>query len=189
MINSEKGYCYNSLNQHLVYAKFIDADKGESAIYYDDKMLGKLPKDFVCDLKLYKSDLYVVYQRTILKVTDIEHNEIPDEEFTISMQDYYSYEIPQLFDFKQDKLYVSIGGRFFVLDEKLSKWIELAQFYIGDHKPKILDDGTFVFSVNLQKDNDLEGFKLYNSNTNELKFVALSGHGKSPDPQLYDSFV
>lgn len=189
MVNSTKGYCYTSNNQHFAYAELIDSDKGETLIYYDDKPLDKLPKDYVCDLKLFKSDLYVVYQRAILKVPNIEKNDIPTEEFTISMQDYYSYENPQLFDFKQQTLYVSIGGRFFVWDERQGRWIEKAQFFIGDGKPLVLEDGTFVFSTNLQKDNDLEGVKLYNSHTGKIKFFAIPGAGKSPEPQIFENYI
>ena len=97
-------YCFDSFNGHTAYAVFFEENK--TAVFYDDNRLEKVPEDFVCSLKLYKSDLYIVYQRAVLKVKDIENgNFIPDDDFTVSMLDYYSYEYPQLFDFKGERLF------------------------------------------------------------------------------------
>ncbi|MBQ3689817.1 MAG: hypothetical protein II937_08175 [Bacteroidales bacterium] len=172
MENSLKGYCYQSVNQNVAYADFSDKEKGESVIFFNGKPLDKVPKDFVCGLKFYKSDLYVIYQRAVLRIKDIATSPEVEDDYTISMQDYYSYEYPQLIDFRGEKLYVSIGGRFFVLDEKSDKWIELAQFFIGDSPAKVTEDGEIIFSVNLQKDNDLCGVKVFDTKTMMLKFFS-----------------
>ena len=153
-------YCFDTFNGHTVCAGFFEENK--TAVFYDGKPLEKVPEDFVYSLKLYKSDLYIVYQRAVLKVKDIENgNFVPEDGFTVSMLDYYSYEYPQLFDFKGEKLFAHIGGRLFELDEKNDKWIEKARFFIGEEKVRILDDGVFEFSANLQQDEDWNAKKVY----------------------------
>jgi hypothetical protein len=47
------------------------------------------------------------------------------------------------------------------LDEKNDKWIEKARFFIGEDKVRILDDGVFEFSANLQQDEDWNAKKVY----------------------------
>ena len=162
-------YCFESLNGHTAYAAFEENDGNKTAVFYDDNRLEKVPQDFVCSLKLYKSDLYIVYQRAVLKVCGVNNkNAAPEDDYTLSMLDYYSYEYPQLFDFKQEKLYAHIGGRLFSLDEETDKWTELARFFIGEKKVEVTEDGIFIFESNLQQDNQQNTLKKYDSKTGQL---------------------
>ena len=180
-------YLEENCNGHLLEAGFETKNDRNSVVCIDSKPLKGLPKDYVCGLKLYKSDLYIVYQRAVLRVSNVvSGNDLPDDGYALSMLDYYSYEKPQLCDYKGEKLYASIGGRFFVLDENSLKWKELQSFFIGDSFEKTPDDKIFVFSTNLLFDNNLFGVKLFYPESGELKFFPLDQkYGKSPNALVY----
>jgi hypothetical protein len=155
-------YLSHSLNGHTVSAEFLSEDKSKTAVFYDKRRLDKVPEDYVCGLKLYKSDLFIIYQRAVLRVRGItEGCFVPEDDYTVSMQDYYSYEYPQLFDFKGERLFAHIGGRLFELDEKTDKWQEKARFFIGEDKVEVCADGICVFGANLQQDEDWNIKKTY----------------------------
>ena len=162
-----KTYCQDTLESHTVCA--VLSEDRTTEIFYDGLRLEKLPEDFVCALKLYKSDLYVVYQRAVLKVAGItDGNFTPEDGYTLSMLDYYSYEYPQLFDFKRERLFAHIGGRLFELDEKAGKWTEKARFFIGEDKVEVSDSGVFTFSQNMLYDDGWNAKKFYDINTEKL---------------------
>ncbi len=126
-----------------------------------------LPDDTVIDTHIHGSDLYIIYVRSVLRVPNFLGGNIrPEEAHTIEMADYYSYEYPILADDSCGNLWCHIGGRLFIWEERWSRWIEKAKFFV-DSLLRVEDD-VFVFANHLQQDADPHGTKTYNYKTGEL---------------------
>ena len=156
-----------------------------SNVELEEKVKFNLPQDYYCGLYILDDNLLVIYQRSISIIRNafdgIRHE--PDPEPFIEMQDYYSYEPPQVVRDKSGRIWCSIGGRMFFKDNVDDKWTETKGFHIGDSDPLVLDNGLIVFSTNYQHDTENEGIIIFNPDTAEAKFVAVDGLGKSPVPK------
>lgn len=143
-----------------------------------------LPKDFYCGLYSLDKDLLVIYQRSVSIIRNaFDGNSTPDNEPFIEMQDYYSYEPPQVVSDLKGRIWCSIGGRMFFKQNINDKWTETEGFYIGDAKPLVTNDGKIIFSTNYQHSVDSEGIIIFDPETKSSKFVSVKGLGKSPIPK------
>lgn len=160
-------YTYSDGN-HSIKASFAQDDNGDTLLSVDGNFFTELPPDYVYSTLIHNGDLYIVYIRSILRVPNIAVNNKPDEQYTLEMQDYYSYEPPKLLSDTNGTLWAHIGGRLFrLVDSNNGKWEEKAQFHIGDqaivYQPDILR-----FSKNLLYDDITTGWHEYNITTGRL---------------------
>ncbi|MCQ2974010.1 MAG: hypothetical protein MJ211_04295 [Bacteroidales bacterium] len=167
----------------------INGEYSETKIYYGSiqeptKYVAKVDKDYCCGLNFQNNDLFIIYQRSILRIKDaLLGNENPDEEVFIEMQDYYGYENPLLVNYINQKLICNIGGRVFV-KIKNENWVEKSNFYVGSSNPILTSSGLVVYSTNYLFEQQLEGIKIYNPETEEIKFYPIKGCGISPNPLI-----
>lgn len=144
-----------------------------------------LPKDFCCGLYVLEKNLLIIYQRSIVIIKNaLDGNTTPEPEPFIEMQDYYSYEPPQIVKDHQGKIWCNIGGRMFFKNNIDDKWIETKGFYIGDAQPLVTNSGLIVYSTNYQHDTQSEGIRLFFPEDAHTEFVATHKVGKSPIPLL-----
>lgn len=128
----------------------------------------KLPEDTVIDTHAHGNDLYIIYVRTILRIPNhAGGNMVPEEAHTLEMQDYYSYEYPQMIDTPDGRLWCHIGGRLFRWEERQSRWAEIARFPM--EKLISVNDSEMIFQNHLQYDENPHGTKSYNYLTGELR--------------------
>ena len=165
-------YCNYSCGGHTVVAGFSDEMKGESVIYLDGKQLDALPTDYVIDFHIHNGNLYVIYNRAIRRIPDIDGGNLtPDEGYTLEMQDYYSYEPPKMLSGSDGTLWAHIGGRLFRADDPSgAAWTQVAEFPIGE-TAAVVDGGLLKFSKNLLRDDNTSGFRTYNPATGEVAEV------------------
>ncbi len=159
-------YCSYSDGEHDAVAGFIDEDKGLSAVIFDRRPLLALPTDYVSGLHIHDGDLYVIYVRAILRVPDITSGNIePEDHYTLEMQDYYSYEPPQMLTDLDGTLWAHIGGRLFRREG--DGWAQAAEFPIGE-KAWVPGAETLAFSKNLLRDELADGQRIYNIKTGQI---------------------
>ncbi len=162
-------YCCYSCGNHQVVAGFSNPVKGESVVFLDGEMLSELPADYVLGFHIHSGDLYVIYNRAIRRIPSIDGgNTTPDEGYTLEMQDYYSYESPQMLSGNSETLWAHIGGRLFRREG--DGWTQMAEFPIGD-KAVVTDEGMLQFSKNLLYDYDTSGFRSYDPATGKVTVV------------------
>ena len=153
-------------NGHEVVAGFSDEQNGESEVYVDGRLISALPKDYVCDFHIHNDDLYIIYNRAIRRVPNISGDTpSPDEEYTLEMQDYYSYEYPKMLAANDLTLWAHIGGRLFRRNG--DGWTEVAAFPIGE-TAEVTADGLLKFSKNLLRDDVTDGCRIFNPKTGQL---------------------
>ncbi len=127
----------------------------------------QLPEDNVIYTYPHANDLYIIYVRTVLRIPNYKGGNIqPEEAHTLEMQDYYSYEYPAMITDHDGRLWCHIGGRLFIWEERQSRWIEKARFFMDSLKE--VTDSEFVFANHLQQDTDMHGTKRYNYRTETL---------------------
>ncbi|MBR4215226.1 MAG: hypothetical protein IKR94_07890 [Bacteroidales bacterium] len=145
-----------------------------------------LPQDYYNGLYILDNNLLVIYQRSVSIIRNAfdGNPHEPDTEPFIEMQDYYSYEPPQVVRDKNGRIWCSIGGRMFFKDNIDDKWTETQGFHIGDSAPLVMDNGLIVFSTNYQHDTETEGIIIFNPDTASATFVAVENLGKSPVPKI-----
>lgn len=162
-------YCNYSCGGHTVVAGFSDAVKGESKVYIDGKPIDALPTDYVLGFHIHNGNLYVIYNRAIRRIPDIDGgNTTPDEGYTLEMQDYYSYEPPQMLTDACGTLWAHIGGRLFKADGNSgAAWTQLAEFPIGE-TAEATEDGLLKFSKNLLRDDVTDGCRIFIPKTGQL---------------------
>lgn len=161
-------YCSYSDGEHDAVAGFIDVEQSKSAVIFDGHPLLALPDDYISSLHINGGDLYVVYNRAILRVPDIDSgNNEPEDHYTLEMQDYYSYEPPQLLSDLNGTLWAHIGGRLFRRDNQGDAWTQMAEFPIGE-EAFVADGNTLKFSKNLLRDDDTQGYRCYKVDTGEI---------------------
>jgi hypothetical protein len=164
-------YCNYSCGGHTVVAGFSDEMKGESVIYLDGKQLDALPTDYVIDFHIHNGNLYVIYNRAIRRIPDIDGgNTTPDEGYTLEMQDYYSYEPPQMLSGSDGTLWAHIGGRLFRADGSGAAWTQVAEFPIGE-TAAVVDGGLLKFSKNLLRDDITDGYRTYDPATGAIAVI------------------
>lgn len=158
-----------SCGGHTVAAGFSDETKGESKVYIDGKPIDALPTDYVIDFHIHNGNLYVIYNRAIRRIPNIDGgNTAPDEGYTLEMQDYYSYEPPKMLSCNDGTLWAHIGGRLFRADDSSgAAWTQMAEFPIGE-TAEVTDGGLLKFSKNLLRDDDTEGCRIFNPATGQL---------------------
>jgi len=168
MNQSIKPYYTYSDGKHSIEATFVQGDNGDTILSVDGNNITELPPDYVYSTIIHNDNLYIVYIRSILRVPNIAVNNKPDDEYTLEMQDYYSYEAPQLLSDNNGTLWAHIGGRLFrLVDTNTGKWEEKAQFYIGD-QAEVYQSEILRFSKNLQYDDITTGWHEYNITTGKL---------------------
>lgn len=141
-----------------------------------------LPEDFFCGLYILDKNLLVIYQRSILIIKNAVDGPPQEPETFIEMQDYYSYEPPQIVRDHRGRIWCNIGGRMFFKQNVDDKWTETQGFHIGDAPPLVTDKGLIVFSTNYQHDTQTEGVILFDPETAKASFFPVKGMGKSPIP-------
>lgn len=143
-----------------------------------------IPKDFYCGLYVLEKNLLIIYQRSIsiIKNAFNDNEETSEPETFIEMQDYYSYEPPQIAIDNKGKIWCSIGGRMFFKNNIDDKWTETKGFYIGDSEPLVTKSGQIIYSTNYQHDTQTEGIIVFYPEDAHTEFVTVKGVGQSPIP-------
>ena len=152
-------------------------------INFEQYVKVSLPEDFFCGLYILDNNLLVIYQRSITIIKNVTDPQPQEPETFIEMQDYYSYEPPQIVRDKSGRIWCSIGGRMFFKTNVDDKWTETEGFHIGDSAPLLTDSGLIVFSTNYQHSTESEGVILFDPDTAKAKFLPVEGMGKSPIPE------
>jgi hypothetical protein len=164
-------YCNLTCCGHEVVAGFSDAVKGETEVYLDCKLLDELPTDYVLDFHIHKGNLYIIYNRAIRRVANIDGgNTTPDEGYTLEMQDYYSYEPPKMLSGYDGTLWVHIGGRLFRADDSGAAWTQVAEFPTGE-EAEVTSGGLLKFSKNLLRDDNTDGYRTYDPATGAVAVI------------------